>query len=137
MPSAGSITKTIRINAEDKAIIEELMAKEALTWSGAVHRLISEGSVPKREKGNTKGVPDGFKEAFKELSDSVKCYNLTGEAFLEKIITAMDKGKIVYEGGEFTVYDEIDLSRFKAACDEKGVEYQKMIDKCTQMVWQI
>lgn len=67
MPSVGAITKTIRLNAEDREYIESLMLGENLTWSGAIHKVISERGTPQngyqKNRGNKKegqGTPQGL-----------------------------------------------------------------------------
>lgn len=86
MPSIGSITKTIRINAEDKAYIEKLMIEKGLTWSGAIHHIIGLTTVDKR---------------FSEFEITAKCYGMGLDEFVEKINKALDDGDVVYEDGRF------------------------------------
>lgn len=63
MPSAGSITKTIRFSPEDREKVESLIESENLTWGGAIHKLISGQGTPQngyqKTRGNTKSVYQG------------------------------------------------------------------------------
>ena len=54
MPSQGSITKTIRLNAEDRERIERIMEEDGVSWSGAIHKVIAE-SVPRKKEGSSRG----------------------------------------------------------------------------------
>lgn len=70
MPSVGAITKTIRLNAEDREYIESLMLGENLTWSGAIHKVISERGTPQngsqKNRGNKK---EGQGTPYDEIRD--------------------------------------------------------------------
>ena len=139
MPSIGSITKTIRINAEDKVYIEELMDENNLTWSGAVHKLVSERGVPQKKAEESEGVPkkeENIPQGLAEIKVMLPFYGLNLEEFYERLSAAMNSGTVMYEDGEFKGRSEVDLRRFKEACEDKGVDMQKMVDKMTQMVWQ-
>lgn len=123
MPTIGSITKTIRIRPQDLEVMKGLM-EDGSSWSEAVHKLcegvpIEQKNVPQIQRMNTYGAP----------------YGLSGEELAEKLLDGMDSGKIIYENGEFRAEEEFELSKFKDACQSKGVPIQKMIDKCTQMIW--
>lgn len=124
MPTAGSITKTIRINPRDLEIIESLM-KDGTTWSGAIHKLCE--GVPQ-----TRGERPEYMHRF---AQDGAAYGLTGEELALKLLDSMDAGEIVYENGSFRAESEYNFEKFVAACKERGVPVQKMIDKATQMVW--
>lgn len=141
MPTTGSITKTVRINSEDKEYLERIMAEEGLTWSGAVHKIVSERGVPEKEKKDSRGVPIEDVSILEELSDiktMLPFLGLSMSEFITKLAAAMNDGSVMYANGRFysESSEEVDLSRFKEACDEKGMDYQKTIDKMTQIVWQ-
>ncbi len=126
MPTAGSITKTIRINPRDLEIIEEIM-KDGTTWSGAIHRLCEGVPQIKVERP----------EYEHRLRQNGAPYGLTGEELALKLLDSMDSGEIVYENGSFRAESKYDFEKFITACGERGVPVQKMIDKCAQMVYQI
>lgn len=142
MPSKGSITKTIRINAEDKEYIEGMMAKEGVTWSGAIHKLVSERVYPQTSENDMRGVPKEKEDntsipavIMRDIESMCSLSEITVGDFMRELCEAMNNGDVMYEDGKFTSTEEIDLSRFREACDAKGVPYQKMIDKATQNVW--
>jgi hypothetical protein len=58
MPTIGSITKTVRINAEDLAVIEKIMAKEMVSWSGAIHYLVGNRGTPSEKNKKSEASPN-------------------------------------------------------------------------------
>lgn len=145
MPSKDSITKTIRLNAEDTAFLEDLMKKESLSYSGAIHRLIAMGCTPNNEGCTPRGVPQTEKEASKgvpldkETMEDIErmCFfsGLSVKEFISKLCEAMNEGTIRYENGRFITESGYDLSRLEEACHEKNIPVQKAIEKCIQMIW--
>ena len=147
MPTLGSITKTIRINPKDLEVIEGLM-EDGTSWSGAIHKLcegVPIASTPK-ESVNSEGVP---KEEYEKLKEEVEKYNtgvyrelesycdffgVSKEEFIGEVIKSMQSGEIMYEDGRIKTYGDVDLSRFKEVCHDKGVPIEKAIEKCTQMI---
>lgn len=63
---SGSITKTIRIRAVDLPKIESVMSEKGLTWSGAVHYLLS------NETGNSDRELERYRKKFSVLSTRVR-----------------------------------------------------------------
>lgn len=126
MPTIGSITKTIRINPRDLEVIEGLMA-DGTTWSGAIHKLCM--GVPQ--------IKAETPEYMHRFAQDGAAYGLTGEELALRLLDSMDTGEIVYENGSFRAESEYNFEKFVAACKERGVPVQKMIDKCAQMVYQI
>lgn len=74
---------------------------------------------------------------FTRLRSAGAAYGLSGGELAEKLMDAMDSGAIIYENGSFRADSEYNFEKFVSACLEKGMSVQKMIDKCTQMVYQI
>lgn len=130
MPSLGSITKTVRINQADLGVIEEIMSRERVSWSGAVHYLCANvGYTPK--KNNQEGVLG------EEWADTLRMLELWGiplSDFLQMLHEALENGEISLDGGRIVTKDSLDLERLYDACHEKGIDPQDAIDKTVKMI---
>lgn len=123
MPSADSKVQSARMSRDTWEIVRKEMEEEGITFSRWV-------------RNKAEGMPS--KEFDEEVVDSLrmsaKCYGLTLNEFLEKINNAVDDGDVVYEEGKFFCYPEIDTTKFKEACDAKGLPYQSTLNKAARMV---
>lgn len=138
MPSQGSITKTIRLSAEDRAVIERIMEEENVTWSGAIHRLIV-GDVSGKERKEAKGVPQVkededvpklmSEETYKDLSNMCRLGGFTFERFMERIRELFNDGHIYIEGLTLKTRGDYDLSYLIDVCHRANVDPQEMINK--------
>lgn len=124
MPSKGSITKTIRLNAEDRAIVERIMENEGCTFNWAVHRIISEGIEP-REEGDVSLTG----ETYREINQMCRVKGLTFERFMDYIRGLFSDGRIYIEGVTVKTKGEYDLDGLKEACRRVNVNPQEMINK--------
>lgn len=138
MPSQGSITKTIRVNAEDRAVIEQMIEDTGCTWSGAIHRLISEGVPQEKEKkaeGCTpkqrdEGVPQIMsEETYRDLEQMCKLSGLTFDKFMDYIRRLFNDGKIYIEGIAVKTKGDYDLEYLVDICHRVNVDPQEMINK--------
>ena len=128
MPTIGSITKTIRINAEDLRVFEEIMA-DGTSWSGAVHQLCSgTHSAP------TGIVPEGVSADDWEEIMSMVSFMGGKRTYFHLIREAMTEGRIVYENGKLTLFGDLETEEFKEMCREKGLDPQTVLNKATQSV---
>ena len=134
MPTNGSITKTVRINPSDLAVIEEIM-QDSISWSGAVHKVISEYQSPKKgEKPVGTPLPD--------VPDSVHRDNAAMAAFslmtYSELIIALNKGlndgSLAIENGKIVGRGELDLSEFYDVCHEKNIEPEEAMKRCVAML---
>jgi len=124
MPTVGSITKTVRLNARDIEVMKELM-EDGSSWSGAVHKLC--------EGARAKQIDE---MVYRDIRDMCKLYGIDTSTFFREICELMEDGIIRYENGriESRDMDGIDLSRFKEACKEKGKDVQGMVDRYTRIM---
>lgn len=138
MPSQGSITKTIRLSAEDRAVIERIMEEENVTWSGAIHRLIV-GDVSQKEGKGAKGVPqvkedEGVpklmsEETYKDLENMCRLSGFTLARFMDKVRELFNDGHIYIEGLTLKTRGDYDLSYLIDVCHRANVDPQEMINK--------
>ena len=138
MPSQGSITKTIRLSAEDRAVIEQIMEEEGVTWSGAIHTLIAEG-VPKKNikdgEGCTpnkdmEGVPQTINEdTLAALEGMCRPSGITLRSFMDRIRDMFNDGDIYVDGITLKTKGECDLRYLLEACHRANVDPQEMINK--------
>lgn len=138
MPSQGSITKTIRLSAEDRAVIERIMEEENVTWSGAIHRLIV-GDVSGKERKEAKGVPqvkedEGVpkimsEETYKDLENMCRLSGFTLARFMDKVRELFNNGDIYVDGLTIRTRGEYDLSYLIDVCHRANVDPQEMINK--------
>ncbi len=121
-------TIILRINEETRQYLEE--KAQGRTLSAYVRDMIQA-----ERDGSQNNVIQN--PQMKEIEGMCTAFKIPTEEFLKKLSDAMIDGVIGYENGKFKSYieEEYDLSRFKDACEYKGVSVQKMIDKATQMVW--
>lgn len=135
MPSQGSITKTIRLNAEDREVIERIMEEEGLSWSGAIHRVITEsvpqkkderarGCTPKKEEGDVMS-----EETKAEIEQMCRVSGLTLTRFMEYIKELFEEGKIYIEGLTVKTKGDYDLRYLLDVCHRLNVDPQEMINK--------
>jgi hypothetical protein len=137
MPSIGSITKTIRINAEDLKVIEEIMGREGVTWSGAIHYLVGNGEgTPSMvyDSRMVKEVTPLYDIDPKYLADMDSMKSFMGGSVGEMIRLfdeCLNDGTIYFENGTFVGVPPINLDKFLEACREVGADPQKVLDKAT------
>ena len=119
MPSIGSVTRTIRFNASDLGIIEEVMKKEDTSFNNAVHLLISQPSTPlKPEKTAKSGTPkeDSSLDSIREMANLMM---VPTESLIEAIKDALEEGTLYYSNGKLINprYEE-----FERACVGKNID---------------
>lgn len=135
MPSQGSITKTIRLNAEDKEIIERIMEEEGVSWSGAIHKVIAEGvprrkGVRERECTPEKDVPQIMSEETRaDLEQMCRVSGLTLGRFMEYIRVLFNDGKIYVDGLTVKTRGDYDLRYLVDVCHRLNIDPQEMINK--------
>lgn len=149
MPSKGSITKTIRVNEEDKEYIERRIEEEGLTWSGVIHRLIEEKEpvrVIQEECISRKEYDElqrKYKEALKkpseqqimkeetwrELRGMIRLMGYSEPRFFDLICELLNEGKIYQEGMVLKTLGEIDTREFEEICHRVNVEPEDMLKK--------
>ena len=128
-------TRTIKLR-----ISEELLTEIGEgNVSDRVRELIKkglEGNVPQKAEGQKDNVPQKEIPYLSDIEGMCQFLGIELEDFFKQIEEGLNEGRITYDGElEFHGEEDVDLSRFKEACDEKGVSYQKAVDKMTQMVW--
>ncbi len=128
MPTIGSITKTVRINAEDLAVIEEIMAIEKVTWSGAIHFLANNRGTPS-EKNKKSGLTPN--KDLEEIGSMAKFFGITTEALLRAVCDGLMDGALTVEGGKVVGTPDESLTRFKEACHDMGIDPEKALEKAT------
>lgn len=127
MPSIGSITKTIRINAEDLAVIEELMAREGLSWSGAIHKIISDRA------GTPIGLPYGIEmEYLDDLATMVGFGCESVGEIIRMVDDGLNDGSLLLANGKIVGTPVINIDGFLEACHDAGADPQKVLDKATK-----
>lgn len=142
MPSIGAITKTIRVNREDRAYLERIMTENNLSWSGAIHYLIGlkneNKGVPLREKTYTGGVPQENMPDLMDIAvekDLAKMCELCGISthdFFRDVDELFNDGKLEIENGKVKSRGEYNLRYFLETCHKANVRPQEMIDKFTR-----
>lgn len=131
MPTIGSITKTVRINAEDLAVIEKIMADEKVSWSGAIHFLVGNRGTPSKKSQKSEASPNND---LKEVESMANFFGLTLNEMLSKICEGLTDGTLTIENGKIVGTPDLELENFKEACHDMGVEPQKILDKAAQGV---
>lgn len=148
MPSQGAITKTIRINREDRAYLEEEMAESGLTWSGVIHKLISERGTPPKKKGEEKGTPQKQSNVLqsknegtplredlmdiaveRDLKQMCKLSQISTHDFFRGINDIWERGQLEIEGHKVRSTGIYDVSKLEEECYKRGIKPQSMIDK--------
>lgn len=132
MPSLGSITKTIRLSAEDKEKVEGMMKDGGLTWSGAVHRLICEFD---------RGTPTEFKRqdlmdkaVERELRQMCRLSGISTHDFFRGVSELWERGKIEIDREKVKCNGELDVKRFMYVCYKHKMKPQEMIDKLAERI---
>lgn len=147
MSSTKTVPKTIRIKNEtaeyfrDKPLNRYVDGLCAYMISGEIDGTDDGISVHTKNQMDEESVHTNkqwiSEKVMRDIEQMCGLYGTSVDDFMEKICKAMNDGIVAYEDGDIVVYnpEEIDLSRFKEACNAKGVDYQKMIDRATQNVW--
>lgn len=117
MPSIGSITKTVRFYAEDLEQIEGLVA-EGMTFSGAVHKLISENS------GKSTGVPTKITDIVEEFDEMASCSGISLDDLVNGIFTLLEDGTLMIENGSIVVSSGW-ASEFESVCHDLCIPVEK------------
>lgn len=133
MPSRDSITKTIRLNAKDRAVVEEIIEKEGCSWSGAIHKIISEGrpikSIPKITSVKDSDRLPMSEETYRDIENMCRLSGLTFANFMNYIQRLFNDGYIYIEGVAVKTKGDYDLSYLLDACHRANVDPQEMINK--------
>lgn len=95
---SGSITKTIRIRAVDLPKIENVMSEKGLTWSGAVHYLLS------NETGNSDRELERYRKKFSVLSTRVRLE--ADKYFKNEQYTMLEIVPVVFKSKDDTIESE-------------------------------
>lgn len=117
MPSIGSKTKTVRFYAEDLEQIEGLVA-EGMTFSGAVHRLISEKS------GKSVGTPSKIEGIIGEFDEMASCSGISLDDLVNGIFTLLEDGTLMIENGSVVVSFGW-ASEFESVCHDLCIPVEK------------
>lgn len=138
MPTLGSITKTVRINADDLRVFEDIMRRNGLSWSGAVHYLIEHMGTHQKQEKILSCVPQ---KSQKEVDVGVP-YNpllllsdelhMPYKTFCSEIIRLTDSGELMEERGSMVVHESgLDISEYLTVCKDIGKDAQKCLDGFT------
>lgn len=149
MPSIGSITKTIRINSTDLAVLDEIMNDSGASWSGAVH-ILAEGyrgtpekhkenrEIPKNEDSDrvhpnkTESVntfDDIPEEIVKDMKSMIRLWGMSEKKFFTELDEALNDGRVDVEGGKVVGHESLDLTKFYEKCRDMNAKPQDVIDK--------
>ena len=135
MPTNGSITKTVRINPSDLAVLEEIM-QDGLSWSGAVHKVISEyGSPKKGEKSVGTPLSDVPESVHRDNAAMALFGQMTYSEMIVLLNTELNDGRLRIESGEIVGQNSLDLNEFYDVCHEKNIRPEDAIKKCIAMLW--
>lgn len=132
MPTNGSITKTVRINPSDLAVLEEIM-QDGISWSGAVHKVISEYRSPKKSVGTP--LPDVPESVHRDNAAMAKFSLMTYSELIIALNEGLNDGSLAIENGKIVGRGGLDLSEFYDVCHEKNIEPEEAIKKCVMMLW--
>lgn len=139
MPSVGAITKTIRLNPEDREKVESLMMGENLSWSGAIHKLISGGSTvggtPQRKdcKPNQEHRQDLMDRAVeRDIGEMCKLSGISTHDFYRGVCEYFTEGQIVIHEGKVKCLGEYDLRDFESVCYRLHTKPKEMLEKLTR-----
>ena len=132
---SGSIIKTIRIRAVDLPKVECVMRDKGLTWSGAIHDLLSEKGarivVKEKEVPAKTGCGSLPKGLYKDIDSMLSVNGLSYERFMEIIDKLMNDGSIIVSPDSVVTTDSrVNVSALIDRCDEAGIKnYQAVFDK--------
>lgn len=118
MPSIGSKTKTVRFYAEDLEKIEGLVG-EGMTFSGAVHRLISENP------GRSTGVPSKITDIVAEFDEMASCSGISLDDLVGGIFSLLEDGTLMIENGSLTVGKPGWADDFENVCHDLCIPVEK------------
>lgn len=141
-PTTEKKDKTVKLRISEE--LYEEVVKKGDNVSETIRKMIKSGvdGVPQKKTDGRDNVPQNKEESSLLLKEIESVMPLIGvkdlEEFFKKLIDAINEGTVLYEGGRFYSQsnEDVNLSRFKEACDAKGMDYQKTVDKMTQIVWQ-
>lgn len=133
MPSIGSATRTIRFNASDLGIIEDVMQKENTSFNNAVHLLIENGVHPKISEKSSSGTPEKEEKMEKQGTPDADLGQIEEMASLMRVDTGkiisdikamLENGELYYSGSRLVNprYEE-----FENICAAKKQDPDRMI----------
>lgn len=129
MPSVGSITKTIRINAQDREYIEGIMRENGLTWSGAIHYIIGLKDTPEEVKEYRQDLMDRAVE--RELIAMCKEKGISTHDFFRGALRLFKNDKLRVDGWKLRSYGDISTEKLEEVCDINNLKPQKVVDRIT------
>lgn len=137
MPSKDSVTKTIRIGKEDLEVVESLMESEGLSWSGAIHQIISERGTPQKTQKQASAKHNSLEgimseETYKDLEDMCRKSGVSLEVFFDRIRELWNEGRIYTEGFLIECRGGYDLKELEETCHRANVNVQDMIDRLSK-----
>ena len=126
-------TVILRINEETRAYLEDMAKGE--TISSYVRSMIQ-----KEKDGDFNEIqnqPTIDAEIYRDIESMCLCCGMSFEEFMKDIQGKLTSGEIEIDGGEVILkkFSGLDSEKFERACEEKGVDPNKMIEKATQLVW--
>lgn len=119
MPTLGSKTRTIRVYPDDLERIEALVG-QGMTFSGAVHQLIS-GNGSKNEKKS----PSVSDDAIKEMRGMAECCGVEFETLVHNLLSLLEDGTLIIDGDRIRVQAAKWAADFEETCHEQGVPVEK------------
>lgn len=122
MPTIGSITKTVRINAESRRYLERIMEENGLTWSGAVNYVC--GVVENRQDLMDKAVE-------REIKGKCEENGISTHDFFRGINELWKKKKLEIDGYKVVSLGDYELHAFEEACYILNCHPQNVIDRMT------
>ena len=145
MPAIGSKTRTIRFNASDLGIIEDLMKKENVSFNNAVHLLMERGGTPQNQSKSVKGTPQNEEKTavgvhpetkkvstpipktdYESISEMASLMRVSEEKILKDIKDLLESGELYYSNGTLrnARYEE-----FENICEAKKQDIDKVLMK--------
>lgn len=124
--SSGNVSEAIRklidgnvphIQTEIKPNLDEYVPRKE--YERVLKELEAKNNVP---------------QSYGELESYCSFFGVEIEEFVKQLVEKITSGQIGYEDGEIVTYGDVDLSRFKEVCHDKGVPIEKAIEKCIQMI---
>lgn len=121
---SGSITKTIRIRAVDLPKIESVMSEKGLTWSGAVHYLLS------NETENSDRELERYRKKFSVLSTRVR--QEADKYFKNEQYTMLEIVPVGYKGVN-TTSESVNTDKFVELSEDLRMPYDVMYSEIKRL----
>ena len=126
----------LRINDDMRRELENNAKEEGQSISSYIRGVLKKENSNNSVIHNQYGELEEAREDLDDIKQMTQFWNSTLSGIIKDLRLKMNSGAISAKDNEILINEcPFSFDKFIEACNEKGIDYQKAIDKATQMVW--